>query len=145
VSAGDHLSPHQFTEMYSPDMEYRHEYHAEHFPENGSIHRVDAYREYSSIPHEHVGSLEWHTGPHEEAEGRNGEISHIEVHPEHQRQGVASSMYAMGRAMADLHGVPAPVHSSARTEAGDSWAHSVTPRAKLAPADKALRVPKEWS
>lgn len=147
MSAGDHLNINQFpTEMYSPNKEYRHEFTSHEFADGWKAHRIDAYKEYSGedLPDDHVGHLEWDEAPAGEKSPHSGVIDSVEVHPEHQRYGVASSMYAMGRAMADIHGVHPPVHSTHRTDAGDAWAHSVTPRHKLPPSRKALRIPDDW-
>jgi len=53
-------------------------------------------------------------------------ITGIEVPPDHQRKGIASAMWAEGHRLAETErGIPAPKHSSDRTDAGDAWARSV--------------------
>ena len=57
---------------------------------------------------------------------QTGEIRGVYTDPEHQRQGVASSLYQHGQEIASTtRGVPKPRHSTFRTNSGDAWARSV--------------------
>ena len=56
----------------------------------------------------------------------DGRIQHIEIHPEKRRQGLATKLYKFGHDISgEIPSIPAPKHSEARTESGDSWAHAV--------------------
>ena len=56
----------------------------------------------------------------------DGEISHIEIHPEARRQGLATKLYKFAKGInEDIPSIPAPKHSESRTESGDAWAHAV--------------------
>ena len=57
---------------------------------------------------------------------KTGEIHGIHTAPEHQRQGLASTLWQEGHRLAnETRGVPTPRHSAQRTRAGDAWAKSV--------------------
>lgn len=57
----------------------------------------------------------------------SGLIEQIETHPEVRRQGIATTLYNYAKdASAKDPSIPAPRHSSARTQLGDRWAKSVT-------------------
>jgi GNAT superfamily N-acetyltransferase len=114
MSAGDSLHPVQFHLITKNQVNGGPE-HAIHATQAGQV----------------VGQMRW-TGAYSDLH-EPGEIRGIRVDPEHQRKGVASGMYAAGRAFADLHGIEEPQHSSNRTKAGDAWAHSVTPKEMLPP------------
>lgn len=65
-----------------------------------------------------IASMSWHH--------KTGEIRGVYTDKEHQRQGIASSLYAEGHRLAsETRGVPAPRHSPQRTSSGDAWAKSV--------------------
>jgi GNAT superfamily N-acetyltransferase len=65
-----------------------------------------------------IGSISWHH--------RTGEIKGLYTVPEHQRQGVASSLYGGAKGIAaETRGVTQPKHSPSRTQSGDAWARSV--------------------
>ncbi len=64
-------------------------------------------------PEGHVaGFMEWHAKTHE--------VQGVTVHPEHQRQGLATAMWNMGQGVS-----PRPKHSADRTDAGEAWSKSV--------------------
>jgi GNAT superfamily N-acetyltransferase len=59
--------------------------------------------------------------------GHDGEIKHIEVHPDLRRQGLATKLYKFGQEIHEtIHTIPAPEHSVARTAAGNAWAKSAS-------------------
>ena len=63
------------------------------------------------------GDLIWHK--------LSGTILSVQVHPEHLRKGIATSMLNEAHRQALLSpDVPHPVHSDALTEAGEAWAKS---------------------
>lgn len=65
-----------------------------------------------------MGSLSWHH--------KTGEIKGVYTDPEHQRQGVASSLYVNAQEIASTtRGVPKPKHSPHRTESGEAWSKAV--------------------
>ena len=64
-----------------------------------------------------VGRLYWHQ--------KGGTIEHIEVYPEHQRQGIATAMFNEANRVAKERNVSAPTHSRKRTEEGEAWAKTV--------------------
>lgn len=65
-----------------------------------------------------LSSLSWHH--------RTGEIKGVYTAPEYQRQGIASALHQKAQEIAgETRGVPAPRHSSFRTNSGDAWARSV--------------------
>lgn len=65
-----------------------------------------------------VASMSWHH--------QTGEIKGVYTAKEHQRQGIASSLYQEGSRLAGAtRGVPQPKHSPDRTTAGEAWARSV--------------------
>jgi GNAT superfamily N-acetyltransferase len=65
-----------------------------------------------------IASISWHH--------QTGEIRGVYTTPEHQRQGIASSLHAKaGEIASETRGVPTPKHSADRTTSGDAWARSV--------------------
>lgn len=65
-----------------------------------------------------ISSMSWHH--------QTGEIKGVFTDPEHQRQGVASSLWTAGHAIAaETRGVPKPRHSAFRTNSGEAWSKSV--------------------
>jgi hypothetical protein len=63
-----------------------------------------------------VGTLMW----------TNKRIANVVVRGDQQRRGVATSMWNEGQRLAsESSRIPAPKHSSDRTNAGDAWARSV--------------------
>lgn len=60
-----------------------------------------------------VGKMEWDIG--------TGDIQNVEVHPKHQRKGLATAMWHYAQ---DISGNNVG-HSPVRTDEGDAWAHSV--------------------
>jgi GNAT superfamily N-acetyltransferase len=65
-----------------------------------------------------IGSMSWHH--------KTGEIRGVYTTPEHQRQGVASSLYQKGQEIAaETRGVPKPKHSAQRTDSGEAWSKAV--------------------
>lgn len=111
MSAGDALSAGQFRFTYKQVGEHGHRVFAHKTSGEGD-------------PGRQVGQMGWRP---------NGEISSIDVDPDQRRKGVASGMYAAGRAYADLHGVSEPRHSDDRSPEGDAWAKSVSPANKVPP------------
>jgi GNAT superfamily N-acetyltransferase len=74
-------------------------------------HMVTAYKEGRE-----VGKLEWTAK----------EVKNVETYPEHRRQGVATALWNEGHRLAETNArIPAPKHSSQRTNAGNEWARSV--------------------
>ena len=73
----------------------------------------------SSDPgHRPLASMSWQ---HE-----TGEIKGIYTEPEHQRQGIASSLWTEGHRIAgETRGVKPPKHSSFRTASGEAWSKAV--------------------
>ena len=64
--------------------------------------------------------------------GHDGEIKHIEVHPDLRRQGLATKLYKFGQEIHDtIHTIPAPEHSEQRTSSGQAWAASVSGESSL--------------
>ena len=55
----------------------------------------------------------------------NGEVSAIEIHPKHRRQGLATMMWNAVKDISASKGLPAPKHSAARTPLGDKFAKSI--------------------
>jgi len=56
----------------------------------------------------------------------DGTISHIEIHPEKRRLGLATKLYKFGHDLSEeIPSIPAPKHSESRTASGDAWAHAV--------------------
>lgn len=73
--------------------------------------------------------------------GHDGEVKHIEVHPELRRQGLATKLYKFGHELhEDIPSIPAPVHSGSRTTEGHAWASSVSNEDSLPKLD---HVPAE--
>lgn len=68
--------------------------------------------------HRPMSSMSWHH--------KTGEIKGVYTTPEHQRQGVASSLYQKGHEIAaETRGVPKPRHSAFRTASGEAWSKAV--------------------
>ena len=64
--------------------------------------------------------------------GEAGGVIDINVHPDHRRKGVATSLWNHALSMAgqinpDGERIPYPEHSEHRTEEGESWAKSTGP------------------
>lgn len=114
MSAGDSLGPQFVEHRYTPKGE----------GENPMAHQIDAYK-----GDEHVGFMQWYDLRNGKYQGdRHGQVAQIGVYPPHQRQGIASGMWAAARAYADLHeDIPEPKHSTNRTFAGQQWAKKVSP------------------
>lgn len=70
----------------------------------------------SDKPSETLGHLHWSS--------TRGEILDVHVVPGARRKGVATALYKAAKDIAAKTGVPAPVHSSDRSEQGDEWAKS---------------------
>jgi ribosomal protein S18 acetylase RimI-like enzyme len=64
-----------------------------------------------------MASMSWHH--------QTGEVKGVYTVPEHQRQGLATSLWHEGHRLSEQRGVPAPKHSTFRTNSGDPWARSV--------------------
>jgi len=64
-----------------------------------------------------IASMSWHH--------KTGEVRGVYTAKEHQRQGIASSLWQEGHRLATEGRLPAPRHSPDRTGAGDAWAKSV--------------------
>jgi GNAT superfamily N-acetyltransferase len=96
--------------------------------------------------HEHVNEIQFnYVGPsmgagHHEVQANMGggptDVAHmawnakgiinVEVPPEHQRKGVATALWNEGHRLAETSKrIPAPKHSTDRTNEGDAWARSV--------------------
>lgn len=103
MAASDHLSGLQFQHSQDDDL-----------------HRVEAFKPGVSEP---VGHMTWHTHPVED-EGftyyDTGEIDRLRVHPDHQRQGIATALWNEGQKYE-----PAPRHSPYRTPEGDGFARKM--------------------
>ena len=54
----------------------------------------------------------------------HGEVSAVETHPEHRRQGLAKKLWQVAQENTES-GAPAPRHSRMRTAAGEKWAKGV--------------------
>jgi GNAT superfamily N-acetyltransferase len=77
---------------------------------------------------------------------KGGSIEQIETHPEVRRQGIATTLYNYAKdASAKDPSIPAPRHSSARTQLGDRWAKAVTKAegTSLQPLGGGRVVPKD--
>ena len=72
---------------------------------------------YALLAEQVVGYLEL-KDPRPGLDGRL--ISHIEVHPELRRKGIATALFAAAKA----NGLN-PIHALDKTEAGEAWAESV--------------------
>jgi hypothetical protein len=71
--------------------------------------------------HRPIGSISWHH--------KTGEIMGVYTAKEHQRRGVATSLYRQaGEVAAGTRGVKPPRHSPDRTESGEAWAQSLGER-----------------
>ena len=92
------------TEHHAGDPAYEKPYYDEKRPEGSQ-----------------VGLIRWmHT---------NGNVQSIEVHPDHRRQGLGTELWDRANQVAkDTRGVVAPKHSKERTNEGEAWARSVSPR-----------------
>jgi GNAT superfamily N-acetyltransferase len=103
----------------------------------GAVHLAQGYRfetsgEYPMIVakkgDEKAGYLSWRghddrgSSAAEKGPRPAGEITMVKTEPEHQRKGLASAMYGMGRQLA----TQPPEHSTIRTPKGDKWAKAVT-------------------
>jgi hypothetical protein len=82
------------------------------------MHTITAtYTERGGSPEEdedrNVGQLDW--------SAKTGEIGMVETAPSHVRQGIATHMYNLGKALPGK----GPSHSNDRTNAGTAWAKSV--------------------
>lgn len=64
-----------------------------------------------------IASMSWHH--------KTGEVRGVYTAKEHQRQGIASSLWQEGHRLANEQRVSTPRHSPQRTNAGDAWARSV--------------------
>lgn len=67
-----------------------------------------------------AGYLMWsaqHKIPYQNPLGK-GEIAMVETGKEHQKQGIATALYGIGRTMSSIK----PRHSTHRTRMGDAWA-----------------------
>jgi GNAT superfamily N-acetyltransferase len=75
------------------------------------VHKVAAVRDGQPL-----GSMVWSSRA----------IQNIEVEPEHQRQGIGRALWNEGHRLAqDNARIPAPKHSTDRTDQGDAWAKAV--------------------
>ena len=55
----------------------------------------------------------------------DGNIDGIETHPKYRRQGLATKLHDFARRVHDdIPSIPAPVHSTSRTNLGQQWAKS---------------------
>jgi hypothetical protein len=80
---------------------------------SGKYHRIQAF---AGPNQAHVGEMLW----------TSKRISNILVGGQFQRRGVATSMWNEGHRLASENArIPAPKHSSDRTNAGDAWARAV--------------------
>lgn len=72
-----------------------------------------------------------------------GEIGYIYVPAEHRRHGIATALLKAARAYAEHYGIPAPRHSTRRTELGDAWARAdgAEPTHEVLPPDEG----KPWA
>jgi GNAT superfamily N-acetyltransferase len=64
---------------------------------------------------------------------RGGTVDYVEVHPDYQRQGIATGLYNFAKQESERTGgtLPYPVHSPMRSPEGDAWAKST--KEKLPP------------
>lgn len=63
-----------------------------------------------------VGDMNWNSR----------HVHGVQVVPEHRRKGVATSLWNEGQRLASENAkIPAPKHSTDRTDDGDAWARSV--------------------
>lgn len=107
--------PHHTVEVWSP----------EHAGTEWAQARPEERNQYagSSVDpgHRPMGSFSWHH--------KTGEIRGLYVEPEHQRQGIATSMLGHARGLAaETRGVTSPRHSTQRTNSGEAWARSTGDR-----------------
>jgi GNAT superfamily N-acetyltransferase len=92
-------------------------------PDEDSNHIVHA-----NFQGKRVGFLKWYAG--------HGEITDLEVLPEHRRKGVATQLWNQARAHSFANGLIPPEHSSARTSQGSAWASSLGE--KVSPASASV-------
>lgn len=88
-----------------------------------SFDRPHTIRAYNPSSKAFVGQMTWgdEAGGYEDSDA----LRHIDVAEEHQRKGVATSMWRFAQQMGQKSGrVPAPSHSTERTPEGDAWARS---------------------
>jgi GNAT superfamily N-acetyltransferase len=91
--------------------EIQFQYTTKDWGERRPIHRIQALQGNTE-----VGSLHWDSR----------RIRDLTVLPEHQRHGIATQMWSEGhRLAAENKKIPAPQHSSDRTDTGDAWARRV--------------------
>jgi GNAT superfamily N-acetyltransferase len=107
------------------------------------------------IPHTGKDGKQWHAfqmrDNHDNLLGHlnldsTGLIEQVETHPEVRRQGIATALYnAAKEASLKDPSIPAPRHSSNRTQLGDRWAKSVatTEGAPLQKLSGGRVVPKD--
>jgi ribosomal protein S18 acetylase RimI-like enzyme len=99
LAAADHLGA-QFDYQGTVDMGERHPWHV-------MVARAEG---------QEIGHMHWN----------NRHIGSLEVEPEYRRQGVATGMWQEAQRLAETNkNVPAPQHSSDRTNMGTAWAKAV--------------------
>ena len=91
--------------------EIQFDYTTKDWGERRPIHRIQAVQ-----GEDVVGSMHWDSR----------KIRDLQVTEGHQRQGIGTQMWEEGHRLASENKrIPAPQHSSDRTDAGDAWAHKV--------------------
>lgn len=120
------LNPKQFY----PKLRFQHTKEHDWSDESKMVHTLRAYN-----GNDYLGYMEW--GGAFEAPDTEGSITSIEVHPEHQRKGVATALWNEGHRIARIFSdprtypdprdrVPAPAHSAGRTRAGEAWSRTTS-------------------
>ena len=104
--------PHHTVEVWSP----------EHAETDWAKARPEERNQYAGSAvdpgHRPIASFSWHH--------KTGEVRGLFTEKEHQRQGIATSMWhEANRIAGETRGVTAPRHSADRTDAGDAWARSL--------------------
>ena len=91
--------------------------------------------EYEKFPESHLISAstpEWSSVGHLDWNNKTGEINHILVDDDHQRQGLATAMYRFAQDLSEKKkSVVKPVHSKALTDEGYAWAKSLGEKTRL--------------
>jgi len=99
MSASDNLSGEQFVSLSHK--------------EGKRLHHITAHDQEGHI----VGTMDWNK--------QSKRVFDISVHPDKQRQGIASHMWDLAHQVSAEMGKPGPKHSPNRTGMGDMWAKSV--------------------
>ena len=113
-------------ETYSKHVEAQHQDKPRNHSVEDDVHRIDYYH-YATPQHPH-----WFILSDKESGkmlsnmnlNREGEVSAVETHPKYRKQGLAKKLWDYAGTLGHM-GIPAPKHSSGRTQAGEAWAKKI--------------------